>query len=109
MKKSLRIPVGLLKNEEIIEQEYEYILVVHLRVIVKALKILGAPKTDSDYLELIGKTEDELIRDWNEYREYDELFFKKVIENEMEYWNSFKNEYIFQRLSRPYLHSFSVR
>ena len=66
LKQALRIPKEILEDEEILSANGEMILIVYLRAVAYSLRILGEPKTDGDYLELFGKTEDELKREFRE-------------------------------------------
>lgn len=90
LKRSLRLPKEMLEDEEMMYHASEKYLIIHLRAIVHALRILGEPKTDDDFIELFGKSEDELFREYQEeyhrnplieYRAYD--FWQTILENEL--------------------------
>lgn len=90
LKKAVRIPRELLDDEEMMYFESVEYLVHHLRAVVHALRILGEPKTDDDFIELFGKTEEELFREreaayrCNRYISYDDCeFYQTIIENEL--------------------------
>lgn len=88
LKKAMRVPNELLEDREMLRNNAEYILITHLRAVVHSLRILGEPKTDYDYLELFGKTENELVDEWEEFRLENgpdpyEGIWQVLIENEL--------------------------
>ena len=90
MKRAMRIPHEVLEDEEAMYRESVRYIIDHLRAVVHALRILGEPKTDDDYISLFGKSEEELIAEYDEAcrchrhlksRHYD--FWQTILENEL--------------------------
>ena len=81
----------LLDDEELMYHESVVYIIIQLRAVVSALRILGEPKTDDDdYIELFGKSEDELFREYaEECRRHPHLksrcydFWQTILENEL--------------------------